>query len=136
MPTLNERFQKILRRLIPASKYDLLKRYAALAQQIKWNEEQLKSINERLKSTDEQFKSTNEQFKSTNEQIKSANERINSTNEQIKSTNKRFDSVDLRLDIIAIELRASIASSRGVTPQHQDDILKVIRLLEPKRVVG
>jgi len=87
MSTLNKRFLEVLRRLIPASKYDVVKRYDAVAQ-------------------------------------------------QLKSANARFDSVDARLNLVAKELRASVMSSRSVTPQYQAEILKVVRLLEPRRAAG
>lgn len=87
MSTLNKRLLKALRRLIPASKYDVVKRCDAVAQ-------------------------------------------------QLQSANVRLDSVEACLDSVAKELRASVMSSRSVAPQYQDDILKVVRLLEPKRAVG
>lgn len=87
MSKLNRTFNKILRRLTPASKYDVVKRHDAVAQQLRRVDEWL-------------------------------------------------GSVDTRLNLIAKELRASVMSSRSVTALHQEEILSVVRLLEPRKAAG
>ena len=92
---------KILRKLVPASKHDVVNRHDTVLKRHDLIEEQLKYLDARLASVD-----------------------------------TWLNSADARLNVIARELRASVMSSPSVTALHQESILSVVRLLEPRKAAG
>jgi hypothetical protein len=133
---LTTAFTKILRKLVPASKYDVVKRHDTVLKRHDLIQQKLEYLEARLDSVDARLSTVDTRPGPVNTGPSTVEARLRSVDTWLKMANARLHSADKRLDMVAKELRASVMSSRSVTALHQKEILSVVRLLEPRKAVG
>jgi len=133
---LSKAFNKILRRLIPASKYDIVKRYDLIARQLTYLYARLDAVEARFNAVVTRLDAVDTRFNAVDTRFNAVDARLDAVDTQLDAVGTRLGAVSTQLDLVAKELRARVVSSTNATAFDQEEILSVVRLLEPRKAVG